>query len=497
MQSQFSEEDIAEFIRNVPQIVPESWCLNCKICCRFPDTENVQTPAWSPLEAGWARSHGGNAGWFTAKAPSPSLSPVLEPCGHGYLCPAFDGKTSRCTIYPVRPLDCRIYPFVLARDAGQTRVVLSMDMKCPYLEKHGTDPEVLTYASELTRYLQRPEAMAYLKMNPEIVGPMWPEFVHVAAMPEMAVEIQAPLKPLHPALRPVAADGAVLLQKALAIKNHEHSSYTLAGLLGWSDLIRYGWCSINGAFCLFAEQAGGLFMPLPPLVERLERRPIERAWEILTEANGGGSVSRIEGVESADLPLYRAIGFEAAPAEPEYLYSRRNLVELQGDRYRSQRWSVNRASKEMDSYLFRPFEERDLLACLQLYTAWGIKRQMAAGDFFPKALIRDGLFFHRRLMVNRAEYGLVGRVLEVNGKIRGYTFGAPISSSVFCVFLEIADRGIPGSAQVLFHRFCAEMDSFEMINAMGDCGLAGLRRSKTAYRPERLTGTYTVSRPSA
>ena len=95
-------------------------------------------------------------------------------------------------------------------------------------------------------------------------------------------------------------------------------------------------------------------------------------------------------------------------------------------------------------------------------------------------------------MMNRSEYDLVGRVLEADGKIRGYTFGAPVSRETFCVFLEIADKSTAGVPQLMFRELCREMQSYPRINAMGDCGFVGLKRAKEAYRPANFARVYTA-----
>ena len=488
-----ASKELSTFIRGVPQIVPESWCMKCKICCRFPDTTEVQTPAWSALEAEWAQASGGDPSWFRKIELSPSLGPRLQPCGSGFRCPAFHEQTNGCTIYDVRPLDCRIYPFVLTKDAGQTRVILSMDAKCPYIEKHGSDPETLAYAQMLAGYLETPVGLDYLKENPNIVGPSWPEFVTMAALPTLQAAVQEPVKLPHPALKRLTFEHKELLQEFLARSPHAFSGYTLSGILGWTDLLHYCWMDVRGCFCLFAEQAGGLFMLLPPLGSPVHPETLQVVREILTEANRGSAVSRIEGVEPADAAVYAAAGFTLTEAEPEYLYHRSDLTDLRGDRFRSQRWAVNRCIRQMKEWRFRPLEEQDIVPCLQLYTLWGIRRQQAAEESFSKALIRDGLFFHRRLMMNHRELGGIGRVLETEGRIVGYTVGAPVSSEILCVFLEIADPSIPGAPQLLFRELCREMDQYKFINAMGDCGIPGLRRAKQSYRPSGFIRTATAA----
>lgn len=264
VQSPAPSEDTASFIRNLPQIVPQSWCRDCQICCRFPATEDVQTPTWSAQEVQWAKKAGGLEDWFAPGKESPSQVPVLQSYEKGCHCPAFQVEKNICSIYSDRPLDCRLYPFVLVRDSGRTRVTLAMDLKCPYLEKHGTDREVSDYSQRLSRYLESPAGDRYLSENPEIVGRSWPEFITVAPLPSMTTAVQGPAQPPHPALQPVTLKDWAALEEAFARWPHRHSRYTLAGTLGWMDLIHFWWASLEGAFCLFAEQAGGLFMPIPP-----------------------------------------------------------------------------------------------------------------------------------------------------------------------------------------------------------------------------------------
>ncbi len=476
------EKELDIFIRGLPQIVPEPWCLKCKICCRFPEPENAQLPTWSSRERQWAFQAGGAPSWFKAAADSPSLLPQLSPCGSGYRCPAFHEQTNGCSIYSERPLDCRLYPFVLTKDSGGTKAVLSVDTKCPYIQEHGSSPEVSAYTQTLARYLETPAGLEYLKTNPKIIGPSWPEYLSVASLPATTASVQPPPSPPHPALQPLTGDHRDLLRRVLTLRPHRFSGYTPAGLFGWSDLIRHWWADLEGIFCLFAEQAGGLFMPLPPLGETANRKAISACWEILVQANRGMEVSRIEGIEPEEEPTFQALGFRIQPGESEYLYRREDLAALRGDRYRSQRGGINRFRRQA-CFIFRPFQESDLIPCLQLYTLWGIRHQQKGIDSFPKQLIRDGLFFHRRLMMSRQELGLTGRVLELEKRIVGYTFGAPVSPEIFCIFAEITDRKIPGSAAFIFREFCRELEPYALINAMGDEGLPGLKQAKISYRP--------------
>lgn len=480
-------QDMTTFIQNVPQMVPESWCLECKICCRFPDAQEVQTPTWSPVEEQWAHEKAVDPTWFQKSRGSTSFRPQLRSCAGGFRCPAFQAESNRCTIYSVRPLDCRLYPFVLTCDANTGGVTLAMDMKCPYLRVHENDPEVAAYAQRLLHYLENPLGNAYYEQNPEIAGSSWPEFVAISELPSWKSHATHKVSSLpHPALLPLTPAEIPVLEQAFGLKNHWASDYTIAALLGWEDLIHLWWMRRGGALCLFAEQAGGFFMPLPPMSREVSPALLKECWEILGTLNNGSGVSRIEGIEEEQSASFEEAGFKLTSGETEYLYRSDELVSLRGNRYHSQRSSIHRGRRRL-SYRIRPFTERDLIPCLQLYTDWGIEQQKRRADPFQKALIRDGLFFHRRLMMDHEKLKLLGRVCEVSGVLKGYTFGAAVSPEMFCTFLEIRDVGLADLGSLLFWELCKELAGrFPYVNTMGDLGVSGLAQNKISYRPVRI-----------
>ena len=92
----------------LPQLVPSHTCLQCDVCCRFPDPDSALRPYFTENEI--ARALAGGIIEETA-FPNRRGSQVIlvsEPHGEGYLCPAFEATTSTCRIYEQRPLDCQL-----------------------------------------------------------------------------------------------------------------------------------------------------------------------------------------------------------------------------------------------------------------------------------------------------------------------------------------------------------------------------------------------------
>ncbi|MEK9138393.1 MAG: YkgJ family cysteine cluster protein, partial [Bacteroidota bacterium] len=116
------------------QIVPSKVCLACDVCCRFLEPDSFLAPIFTDSEMKTAIAHDIDANLFRPMADGRSGRITLKPHREMYICPCFNPETSECNIYPIRPLDCHIYPFALMYDPTGTQVVLGVDMFCPFGE---------------------------------------------------------------------------------------------------------------------------------------------------------------------------------------------------------------------------------------------------------------------------------------------------------------------------------------------------------------------------
>ncbi len=154
----------------IKEFIPEDVCLACKGCCRYSSKETV----WAPLffydeiveltEANivptclFTHPH-------TLKKGAARVD--LVESGEAFICPCLDPASNRCKVYPNRPLDCRLYPFLLARQRDSS--FLAVDENCPYIQKtFGTEP-YHDYCAYLLEFLKSDEFRRMKKDNPEIV----------------------------------------------------------------------------------------------------------------------------------------------------------------------------------------------------------------------------------------------------------------------------------------------------------------------------------------
>jgi hypothetical protein len=275
----------------------------------------------------------------------------------------------------------------------------------------------------------------------------------------------------------------------------------------WQGLFNYEWVELEGHRCLLAGDQDGCFLALPPLGPDPCGPATVKAVAFLTERNRNPALARIENVPESLGGKCRAQGYRVVPKGPDYLYRRADLVGLHGDRYKSQRVDYNHCVKHAGP-VYRPFRPEDAPACLALFRQWqrGVKHDGASD--LAVHLATDAEHSHRQGIVHAAELGLIGRVVEVEGRIAAYTFGYPLSGtlapqgrgqgegSVFCILFEIADRRVKGLGAYVFREFCRELEGYEFINTMDDSGLEGLRRAKLAYHPIKLVESYIISPPN-
>jgi Fe-S-cluster containining protein len=477
-------------MNEIPQIIPSARCLQCDVCCRFPEADSPLRPYFTREEIAAAAARGLPPESFPDAAGS-RINLIAHPSQEGFICPAFDVATQHCRIYSVRPLDCRLYPFAVMRAPTGGETLLGWDRKCPYLREEADRTLPLSVSGDVARILQEGETGAAVREHPDLIGAFQEDVWVTEPLPAAPRGADPP--PPDPSLVPFTeAHFDVYRSRIAAGPDGPLSTKNPVTLAQWDRLMRLWWTEIDDSACVVADQSGEFFLPVPPL----GGDPVaaaRAAFALLDRLNAHPGVSRIERIgESQKSPLASA-GFVIRPQEPEYLYDRRALAALAGPHYKSHRWNANRAERRYRP-VYRGFDPKDGPDCLRLYARWRAAKEAASADSYPAALTADSFYAHWRLLTAPADWRLSVRVAEAGGKTAAYTIGAPLDDDTFLILAEIADPDHPGLGPWLFRAFCGEMDGFARVNTMDDSGLASLRRSKQSYRPARLIPSYTAAR---
>jgi len=273
------------------------------------------------------------------------------------------------------------------------------------------------------------------------------------------------------------------------------SSFSFVSLFAWGDFFDFEFKMIKDCLCIFAHGDPGSFLYLPPLGNNFDPSTIELVFAHMTQGSKLRPVNRIENIPSNLLSSFGTSDYNQYLRPVEYVYRKEDLIALKGNAYKSQRHDCNSFCAHQKAHSFEPYSEDDLDLCMGLYERWADHRAKANSDDVYRSMLQENRQVHARLLKFGKALGLVIRVLKVDGHIAGYTFGFALDENTFCIYAEIADLKIPGSAAYMFKNFCADeqLKGFNRINTMDDFAMPNVARAKQAYHPSELVSSYTVS----
>ena len=152
------------------QIIPSEVCFSCDVCCRFLEADSPLAPIFTETEREKIVAQGADLSLFYPQADGKSAQIQLKPYEDFYICPFFDPKTSHCTIYSIRPLDCQLYPFALMFSEGGSEVVLGVDTLCPFGEEHLETEIFQQHIHAVIDYIESEEITSQITANWSIIG---------------------------------------------------------------------------------------------------------------------------------------------------------------------------------------------------------------------------------------------------------------------------------------------------------------------------------------
>lgn len=148
---------------NFPQIVPQKICLSCQGCCRYKEAESLWRPRIALEEL---KGNEYKIDLIGALGKDAYINTVKEKGQNR--CSFLNLKTNKCGVYTGRPLECRLYPFLLTNKNG--RAAVSVHLSCPYVQESRYSPEFEQHVGVLKTYLSSPANARFLKDNPELLG---------------------------------------------------------------------------------------------------------------------------------------------------------------------------------------------------------------------------------------------------------------------------------------------------------------------------------------
>ena len=162
----------------LPQLIPSEICLECPVCCRFPEKQASLSPFFFPEERSQVQSIQ-SKGSFREAAIGQASKAELVTCGHGFACSFFNPEDHTCQIYEARPLDCSMYPAVVMESKDHQKVLLGADTKCPALSRPNVTAKLYQYLDSIQRYLESTTLSSLIRKYPQFISEFQEEVVEV------------------------------------------------------------------------------------------------------------------------------------------------------------------------------------------------------------------------------------------------------------------------------------------------------------------------------
>ena len=179
----------------------------------------------------------------------------------------------------------------------------------------------------------------------------------------------------------------------------------------------------------------------------------------------------------------KAIGLSPSTLRDEwdYVYRSRDLIELSGPDYHTQRKELKKLPAGSD-VTYEPMTKARQEECLLLEEKWCDLKHCTM-DRFSAAEDRA----LKEAIANLEEIGFFGGVVLVDGKLQALTVGERLNANTAAVHFEKANPMIRGLYQFINQQFCINaLKDFEFVNKEQDVGEPGLRRAKEGYHPHHF-----------
>lgn len=171
----------------------------------------------------------------------------------------------------------------------------------------------------------------------------------------------------------------------------------------------------------------------------------------------------------------------------DYIYDKEALMNLSGKKYSTPRNHINKFLKLYKNYSFEPITDKSISEIIEFTKNFSFNSEKNEIAGYELEMCID-------VLENYSEYGLLGGVLKVDGKVIGYSIGEIIGDTLIC-HIEKADIAYHGAYQMVtnqFLRMYASDEKIKFVNREDDSGDEGLRKAKLSYRPIELLEKNTV-----
>ena len=281
------------------------------------------------------------------------------------------------------------------------------------------------------------------------------------------------------------------LYESFADPGEESCERSWANLLLYIDSYQWYSAVLEGCLWTASFKNGYLFFPAAGSIEpeKLARRLQE--FQLLCSGNETAVCGDVPFAYIRQYP--QVVDFfevEEDPGEFDYIYDLEHLAGFAGARLRKRHNQFKQFERAYEGrYLVRNIAFDDLKHIRRFAAELSIEKWQSESG------LEEKLAFERLESVwQEKSSGLAGVMLEVDGKLAGFSIYSPLNKKLADIHFEKADRRYCGCGVKLTRALVEELlnKGFRQMNREQDLNIEGLRRAKQALDPEYFYRRFTL-----
>jgi len=173
----------------------------------------------------------------------------------------------------------------------------------------------------------------------------------------------------------------------------------------------------------------------------------------------------------------------------DYTYKIKDLAELKGRSFDGKRNHINSFKKRHLNYNCSNLSKNDQDAAYALFDKWfGPKKEATLLPQIAYSAQKSAL---KNAFKYFSELKLSGAKITIEEKLIGFILGSQLNPNTFNAHFQYSDPEYKGASQVLLWEACNKtIGHYERVNLEQDLGIAGLRKAKSSYYPDKIEKKY-------
>jgi hypothetical protein len=217
--------------------------------------------------------------------------------------------------------------------------------------------------------------------------------------------------------------------------------------------------------------------------------------EVLELAKKEGGKKAVIGIDEASKEWIREVRPDIDVSEDrdfyDYVYLAKNLAELPGKHYLTQRNHLNKFRRKYKHSVER-IEQQNREEVEEFLKRWCLARDCEEDKMLEEEknailLCMDHFF----------EFGLFGIVIRINGKIQALSVWEQLNKDTAAIHFEKAMPEFDGLYPAINNEAAKILTKdYKYINRESDLGIQGLRTAKERLHPDHMAALYYIDRDS-